>query len=95
MAEIEVLADMWLEDLDDFSLGEISQAVRKHRKLSSFFPTSAEIRELCEYIRRESVPTFSNLPQQPKQISEAERRRNKEQVGKILQMLSRDKVMGE
>jgi hypothetical protein len=95
MAEIEILADMWGEDLDDFSEREICQAVREHRKHSAFFPTSAEIRGHCEQIMRMRVPEQAQLPEQPSQLSEAERARNKERAGRIVRMLSREKAMGE
>jgi hypothetical protein len=95
MAEIEILADMWGEDLEDFSEREICQAVREHRKHSAFFPTSAEIRGHCEQIIRMRLPEQSQLPEQPTQLSEAERARYKEQAGRIIRMLSREKAMGE
>lgn len=69
--------------------------MREHRKQSVFFPTSAEIRGHCEQIRRTRVPEQSQLSEQPTQLSEAERSRNKEQAGRILKLLSREKAMGE
>ena len=95
MAEVEILADMWAEDLDDFSDREICRAVREHRKHSAYFPTSAEIRIQCEQIRRTRLPQQSQLPVRPTQLSEAERARNKERAGKIIRMLTREKAMGE
>lgn len=95
MAEIEILADMWCEDLEEFSEREICQAVREHRKQSAFFPTSAEIRGQCEQIRRILLPEHIQLPERPSQLSEDERARNKEQAGKIIRMLSREKAMGD
>jgi hypothetical protein len=41
------------------------------------------------------LPEQSQLPEQPTQLSEAERARNKEQAGRIIRMLSQQKAMGE
>lgn len=95
MAEIDVLAGMWLEDLEDLTDQEVRQAVRMHRKQSTYFPTSAEIRNLCEQSRGMHSHGRNELPERPSQISEAERLRNKERAGKILRLLSGKKAVSE
>ena len=93
MAEIEVLTDMWAEELEDMTVKEICLAISRHRRSSVYFPTIAEIRELCIEARQELGRSQKGLPFLRRTISETERQKNMEYVGKILKMLSRKKAI--
>ena len=92
-AEIEVLTDMWSEDMEDMDMDEIRASIRRHRQTSIYFPTSAEIRNICAELRRNHARTREALPGRPKQMSESDRIRNKNWAVRIIELLSNRKAV--
>ncbi|MFW5916675.1 MAG: hypothetical protein ACOCTM_04295 [Bacteroidota bacterium] len=87
MEEVDILVDMWKGDLEDLNENEIKEAIVEHRKKSVYFPTSADIRNQCDVLRRAFTPKQKTLPQKPTRLTEEERRKNKEHVRNLMKKL--------
>lgn len=89
--ELDVLADMWAEDMEGMSDNEFMARVKEYRKKSRFFPTSNDI--LSVDLSTANPSEHKALPKIPKQLSEREVEKNKQEVGKILDMLKHKKAI--
>ncbi len=84
--ELDVLADMWVEDLKEISDRLLIEKISEHRKSSRFFPTTSDI--LSAQV---VVPIHSGqveLPQHPSNLTDADLERNKKNVDRILKLLN-------
>lgn len=83
--EVDVLVDVWADDLEDLGDDEFKEAIKQARKHSTFFPTSADVLRHADDLR--SKPRqhsgAQELPQTPSNISEEERERNKQKAREI------------
>lgn len=90
-AELDVLAQMWSEDLGGMPDHEFRERIREHRRSSKWFPTSADLLAIelsapPENTRHQALPPTEGMVKE-----QAEK--NKRQVGKILDMLKHKKAM--
>ena len=83
--EVDVLVDVWADDLEDLGDAEFKDAVKQARKHSTFFPTSADVLKHAEEMRSkpQQHSGATELPQTPSRISEEERERNKQRAREI------------
>lgn len=90
--EIQILQEMWIEDLEDVSDQEFKEAIKIIRKQNEFFPTSAQVRKIV-FDQRQQSSLYSNdqeLPQRPSFISEEERQKNLENAKKLKEQLAKN-----
>ena len=88
--EVEVLADMWVEDLEGVSDEELRTAIKQVRQNSAYFPTSAQVLRHVEKARRQPVKHSGalELTQRPRRLSDEERERGKRKVQEIRQKVA-------
>lgn len=89
--ELDVLADMWAEDLEDMSDQEFLARVKEYRKSSRWFPTSSEL--LAINLAEAHPPEHKELPEKPQNFTDEDIEKNKARVGKILDMLKHKQAM--
>lgn len=68
-AELQVLACDWEEDLAPYSPAIVTQAAKKLRRESPFFPSTADMVAACEDMRKRIVP-LAALPAETMTFSE-------------------------
>ena len=87
--EIELLTDIWFEDLENISVNVFLEAVKLHRQRSEYFPTQAEILKISNEI--------NNMPKEYKRIEQdtgekislAEFKKNNPKASEILRKMSK------
>ena len=57
--EIDILAGIWIDDLENTDLDVFQEAIKKHRKTSEYFPTIKNLMDHCQAIHNER---FRNTP---------------------------------
>ncbi len=87
--EVEILAEMWLEDFENISADVFVDACKLHRKASQFMPTGKDILDRCNDVWEERRRNIKQLPEPipdltPEQIKENAHRARKivKEVGK-------------
>ena len=91
--EVDVLVDVWGEDLEGLADDEFKEAVKEARRHSTFFPTSADILRHADDLR--SKPRehsgATELPQTPSRLTKEERERNKQRAREIREKVAATK----
>ena len=88
--EVDVLVDVWAEDMESLGDEEFREAVKQARKCSTFFPTSADILKHAEEMRSkwQKHSGATELPETPSRISEEERKRGQQRAREIREMVA-------
>lgn len=90
--EIDVLADIWVQDLQALTDEEFRARVQEHRRTSKWWPSAAELLEQGPALESKQRPELQ-LPEQH-DLTEQQIERNKAKVGEILEMLKSKQVRG-
>ena len=88
--EVDVLVDVWGEDLEGLADDEFKEAVKEARRHSTFFPTSADVLRHADTLRSkpQQHSGATELPQTPSKITEEEREQNKRRAREIREMVA-------
>ena len=86
--QIEDIAEDWIEDLNQFSLGAINHGIEKSRALS-FPPNLGQFVAFCV----EFVPPESNVLKISRKFTPEELAKNRERLKAISEMLASNKSM--
>lgn len=83
--EIEILTDMWEEDMGNMARDRFKECIRIHRKRSSFFPVCADLLLINNELNN-SPKGFISLP--PIDLTPEEIESNKEGLRKLKERFS-------
>ena len=84
LEEIEVLAGMWLEDLENISADVFVDACKLHRKGSQYMPTGKDILDRCGDVWAERQRNIKRLPEPIPDLTPEQVKENADRVRKII-----------
>jgi len=75
LEEVEILAEMWIEDFKGISADVFAEACSLHRKASQYMPTGKDVLDRCSDVWESRVRNVKKLPEPipdltPEQIKE-------------------------
>lgn len=82
--EVEVLADMWLEDFENISPDVFIDACKLHRKSSQYMPTGKDILDQCKMVWDERQRNIKKLPEPIPDLSPEQIKENADRVRRII-----------
>lgn len=82
--EVEILAEMWLEDLENISADVFKDACKLHRKASQFMPTGKDILDRCADVWEERQRNIKKLPEPIPDLTPEQIKENADRVRKVI-----------
>jgi hypothetical protein len=92
--EMELQAELWMEDLGHLSADDFKLAIRMHRASSARFPTPADIKKHYETIIEDRRRRVVKLPEASRS-DEEQREINKKGYASVRRALSKAKIEGK
>ena len=84
LEEIDMLADMWIEDFKNISADVFMDACKLHRKASQFIPTGKDVLDRCADVWAERQRNIKKLPEPIPDLTPEQIKENADRVRKVM-----------
>ncbi len=84
LEEIEILAEMWLEDFRGISADVFIEACSLHRKASQYMPTGKEVLDRCTDVWESRIRNVKKLPEPIPDLTPEQIKENVEKVRAVM-----------
>ena len=82
--EIEILAELWLEDFENISADVFVDAIKLHRRASTYMPTGKDILDRCADVWAQRRRDIKSLPEPIPELTPEQVKENADRVRAII-----------
>ena len=87
--EVEILAEMWLEDFENISASVFIDACKLHRKASQFMPTGKDVLNRCADVWETRQRNIKKLPEPIPDLTPEQIKENADRVRQIIKNMGK------
>lgn len=84
LEEIEILAEMWIEDFKGVSADVFAEACSLHRKASQYMPTGKDVLDRCSDVWESRIRNVKKLPEPIPDLSPEQIKENAQRVRDVM-----------